>query len=205
MDALLRAKYGSVQVRYLSYSIAGGRCQGCCSSQRHDVLPLWGRDGQVEGSRRTVVAGEEDVGRSTLLVASVFGTLGEQEPRSSGWSPPRSAQRHRTSRTAVWHRVRSPPATQVPAWRDRVSRMPLHWGHHLSSLASGRFKRRRSSVMNTALSIRVGPPGPQAPLQSARGLERRIVPSVCARRLRLWHGQGLFGSCSRRPPVPRGW
>ena len=82
VDALLRAKCGSVQVRCLCCSIAGGRCQGCCSSQRHDVLPLWGRDGQVKRSRNTVEAGKENIRWAAMLVCHILRSLWEQQPRT---------------------------------------------------------------------------------------------------------------------------
>ena len=92
------------------------------------------------------------------------GDCGSSKPgRSfSGWKPALSSQAKSTSRTALWRRVRSPPATQVAAWWLWRSSTPSQSGHQQSWTASGTPSRKRSSAEKTAGSSRVRPDGTAA-------------------------------------------
>ena len=63
------------------------------------------------------------------------------------------------SRTALWHCVRSPPATHLAEWWPWQSRTPSQRGHHVSAVASGMPRRMRSSAVKMAGSILVLPLG----------------------------------------------
>ena len=92
------------------------------------------------------------------------GRCGRRRPgfSFSGWSPARSAQVQSKSRSALCRWLRSPPAMQTPACREKVSRTLSERGHHPSLEASATPSRWRNSAVNTAGSMRFGPAGTAA-------------------------------------------
>ena len=151
-DTLLFAQTCSVKMGLLRARIAGGSSQRSLPGLRKALLSLRGHNGQVKGNRAAFQAGQEHIGAPTVrhtrvpafqaIAGLAFRVLGEV----------RLVRPTRTMRPAT-----HPPATQVPAWSECLSRTPWHCGHQSSPEASGTNRRCLSSATKLADSIRVRP------------------------------------------------
>ena len=107
------AHLSSLQVRHFCSCVCRGGSQSLSRRRTKSLLPQRGREGQVKRSRRAKVRWHKQVSWPSSSRALFFRSLGGRSRPAfsfSGCSPALSAQWQRMSWTAVWRRVRSPPA-----------------------------------------------------------------------------------------------